>query len=136
MTTTEDAWYEQERWILDLRRRVDALEQRALTAPEPSADQRRLNNPVQIAECGGPCSEGGPAACDCGALAEPAPAADRPLWKVMRGAYASVRPLSVAEGYAAEIDAVADWLDARAVGVDAVVVLHAEARRTREGRDG
>ena len=86
----------------DLRRRVEALEQRAAPAPEPA----------------------------------PAPAADRPLWEVVAQArYNSdgARMASVRLATAAEIDVVAEWLDARAVGVDAVVVLHAEARRAREG---
>ncbi len=114
MATTED-WakletaaqvWGQSRCIIDLRRRVEALEQRALTAPEPSAAE--------------------PA---------PAPAADRPLWEVMRQARRVAKAVesSIASRYAAEIDAVADWLDARAVGVDAIVALHAEARRAREG---
>ena len=30
--------------------------------------RRCIYNPVQIAECGGPCWEIGPEACDCGAL--------------------------------------------------------------------
>ena len=97
----------------DLRRRVEALEQRA-TTEESSAP-------------------------------EPAPAADRPLWEVMQDAHlneagmvlysnSSQPVLGEPDRFtrAAEIDAVADWLDARAVGVDAVVVLHAEARRARQ----
>lgn len=30
--------------------------------------RRCIYNPVQIAECGGPCEQIGPEACDCGAL--------------------------------------------------------------------
>ena len=96
------------RCITDLRRRVEALEQRAdaeqSSAPEPA-----------------------PA---------PAPAADRPLWEVMRERFTAV-PLpdrSLADSYAAEIDAVASWLDARGYGWDAAAALHAEARRAREGQ--
>ena len=47
--------------------------------PEPQSMRRvYINNPTQIAECGGPCTEGGPEACDCGALwrDEPALAAE------------------------------------------------------------
>jgi hypothetical protein len=38
-------------------------------APPPLAGHARwfINNPVQIAECGGPCTSG-PSHCDCGAL--------------------------------------------------------------------
>jgi hypothetical protein len=36
----------------------------------PKGQFRRVYhyNPATIAECGGPCEEGGPAACDCGAI--------------------------------------------------------------------
>ena len=44
----------------------------ALAEPEPVSEKSKgracINNPVQIAECGGPCLESGPEACDCGAL--------------------------------------------------------------------
>lgn len=87
--------------LLDLRRRVEALEQRRAATEESSAT-------------------------------EPAPAADRPLWRQMHLAYYEVS--DAPEDWAAVLDAVADWLDARAVGVDAIVALHAEARRAREGQ--
>ena len=87
----------QARCILDLRRRMEALEQRALTAPEPSA-------------------------------AEPAPAADRPLWREVRGAMQAV-PGEI-DWVAAQL-AVADWLAARGCEVSADL-LRAEARRARQ----
>lgn len=90
MTTTDD--------ILDLRARVEALEQRAATE-ESSAIE--------------------PA---------PAPAADGPLWQVMRDAHGTCIPDSL--GYAAEIDAVADWLAARGCAGSADM-LRTEARRAR-----
>ena len=38
-------------------------------AEQPVGQSRRcIYNPVQIAECGGPCEQIGPEACDCGAL--------------------------------------------------------------------
>lgn len=42
---------------------------RGLQPPPPLVGHARwfINNPVQIAECGGPCSAG-PSHCDCGAL--------------------------------------------------------------------
>jgi hypothetical protein len=40
-----------------------------LVDSEPVGQSRRcIYNPVQIAECGGPCEQIGPEACDCGAL--------------------------------------------------------------------
>ena len=42
---------------------------RAALAEQPVGQSRRcIYNPVQIAECGGPCEQIGPEACDCGAL--------------------------------------------------------------------
>ena len=42
---------------------------RAALAEQPVEQSRRcIYNPVQIAECGGPCEQIGPEACDCGAL--------------------------------------------------------------------
>lgn len=109
MTTFEDAWKRVERWaqkggandccLLDLRRRVEALEQRTLTAPEPSA-------------------------------AEPAPAADRPLWREVRGAMQAVP--GEFNWVAAQL-AVADWLAARE-HCGAASALRIEARRAREGQ--
>ena len=112
MATTED-WATMEtfaddpiatgtRCLLDLRRRVEALEQRApAPAPEPG----------------------------------PAPAADRPLWEVMQKAWRSAEAVEFIfrHRYAAEIDAVAEWLDARGC-MDAGDLLRAEARRAREGQ--
>ena len=37
------------------------------TAPEPYIQRSYIHNAVQIAECGGPCSQGA-RYCDCGAL--------------------------------------------------------------------
>ena len=59
--------------------------------PVPVGTTRRVyfDMPSTIAECGGPCSEGGPEACDCGALwrdepvAEPEPV--RPTDKELLG---------------------------------------------------
>lgn len=65
----------------------------------------------------------------------PAPAADRPLWEVMvQARYNSDGPRmgSVRLATAAEIDAVADWLDARGCH-GAAHDLRIEARRAREG---
>ena len=47
----------------------------ALAQPEPK--RRYIYNPVQIAECGGPCEQG-PEHCDCGELwlAQPEPVAE------------------------------------------------------------
>lgn len=91
MTTTDD--------ILDLRRRVEALEQRATPAPDPA----------------------------------PAPAADRPLWRVVHEAWSATgAAASDATGYAAEIDAMADWFDSRGCH-GAAHDLRAEAQRAREG---
>ena len=82
--------------ILDLRRRVEALEQRA---------------------------------------AAPAPAADRPLWEVMYDARCDVllQGEAIAHRYAAEIDAVADWLEDKGY-LRGWELLRAEARRAREGQ--
>ena len=109
MTALEDAWDFQKSWaerdneyalcMMDLRRRVEALEQRA-AAPEP----------------------------------EPAPAADRPLWVVMKDAFTKIeRPLP--HQLAAEIDAVASWLEQRYLDryPGAAELLRIEARRAREG---
>ena len=62
-----------------------------------------------------------------------APAADRlkPLWEVMGQAYA--RAGGHQAGYAAEIDAVADWLDCHGRHYSAAAALRTEARRGREG---
>ena len=112
--TLEDAWQVQEKWarephydvdarcLLDLRARVEALEPRAATE-ESSATE--------------------PA---------PAPAADRPLWAQMHKAYglATAAHPTYSARYAAEIDAVADWL-ARSLPIDPVKLLRAEARRAR-----
>ena len=104
MATTED-WakletaaqvWGQSRCIIDLRRRVEALEQRA---------------------------------------AAPAPAADRPLWEAMSQArYNSDGPrmASVRLATAAEIDAVADWLEGKGY-LRGWELLRAEARLVREG---
>ena len=111
MATTDDAWKRVERWakdggsndrcILELRARVEALEQRA-AAPEPA----------------------------------PAPAADRPLWAQMEAAYGlAKREYSATPArYAAEIDAVADWLShSTEPGLHlAAEILRTEARRARE----
>jgi len=104
MATTED-WakletaaqvWGQSRCIIDLRRRVEALEQRA---------------------------------------AAPAPAADRPLWEVMYDARCDVllQGEAIAHRYAAEIDAVADWLEDKGY-LRGWELLRAEARRAREGQ--
>ena len=61
--------------------------------------------PSQIAECGGPCLERGRDACDCGLREYGLP----PLWQVMRDAFCDA-PGS-AEGYAAELRAIADALE-------------------------
>ena len=57
--------------------RAADLLSRLTPQPVPDGPTRRVyfDMPSQIAECGGPCSEGGPEACDCGALwrDEPAP---------------------------------------------------------------
>ena len=103
MATTED-WakletaaqvWGQSRCIIDLRRRVEALEQRA---------------------------------------AAPAPAADRPLWEVMYDARCDVllQGEAIAHRYAAEIDAVADWLEGKGY-LRGWELLRAEARLVREG---
>ena len=62
----------------------------------------------------------------------PAPAADRPLWEVMRVAWNYRGNMRPEDDWAAAIDAVADWLDARGSRY-ARDVLRAEARRAREG---
>jgi len=57
--------------LMDDRRETHALaiEARAALAEQPVGQSRRcIYNPVQIAECGGPCEQIGPEACDCGAL--------------------------------------------------------------------
>ena len=53
--------------------------------PEKSKDRVCINNPVQIAECGGPCLESGPDACDCGALwrDQPAPPPKEEVAKIV-----------------------------------------------------
>lgn len=107
--TTTDQWRTIEGWaehltgvghdptaacLLDLRRRVEALEQRA-AAPEPA----------------------------------PTPAADRPLWREVRGAMQAVP--GELDWVAAQL-AVADWLAARE-HCGAASALRIEARRAREG---
>ena len=110
MATIDDAWRRVERWakdggsndrcILDLRARVEALEQRAT-----------IKESLTV---------------------EPAPAPDdRPLWQVMREAYWSAGMDGA--GFAAEIDAVADWLDCHGRHYSAAAALRTEARRAREG---
>ena len=105
MATIEEAWKLQEHWssdhdsacLLDLRARVEALEQRQ--APEPA----------------------------------PAPAAYPPLlWEEMRDAYLNALPAIDAITYAAELEAVADWLTSRE-HCGAASALRTEARRAREG---
>lgn len=104
------------------------------TAERRTVERRRFNSPVQIAECGGPCAEGGPDACDCGALVEPeqrpAPAADRPLWREVRGATQAVP--GELDWVAAQL-AVADWLAARE-HCGAASALRIEACRAREAQ--
>lgn len=108
--TIEDAWKFQEEWakdpnydsdaccLLDLRRRVEALEQRAAaSATEPT----------------------------------PAPAADRPLWKVMDRVFYDNGGQDHDE-WVATINAVADWLSARE-HCGAASALRSEALRAREG---
>ena len=112
--TLEDSWDFQKSWaerddedalcMMDLRRRVEALEARA-AAEESSATE--------------------PA---------PAPAADRPLWKLMRVAWNYRGNMRPEDDWAAAIDAVADWLAARnPVHRGAVFALRSEACRAREG---
>ena len=48
-----------------------ALERLKELEANKSMSNNYIHNPVQIAECGGPCEEGGPEACDCGALRKP-----------------------------------------------------------------
>lgn len=62
--------------------------------------------PSQIAECAGPCLEGGPDACDCG-LREYG--RTPPLWEMMHAAYSPHRaPGSWRLGYAAQIRALVE----------------------------
>jgi hypothetical protein len=59
----ESALGHQRPWVTALNRA------RAALAEQPVGQSRRcIYNPVQIAECGGPCEQIGPEACDCGAL--------------------------------------------------------------------
>jgi hypothetical protein len=92
-------------YILDLRRRVEALEARAAT------EQSSATEPA------------------------PAPAADRPLWEVMSHAYYPIPPSGDKHDWADAIDAVATWLERRYLDryPGAAELLRNEARRTREG---
>ena len=67
---------------------------RAALAEQPVGQSRRcIYNPVQIAECGGPCEQIGPEACDCGALwvsqdaEQPVEPTDKELCETYRTAY-------------------------------------------------
>ncbi len=174
MTTLEDAWKQVKRWaqqdkfgtdrcLLDLRRRVEALEQRAAT-PEPVQEwirrkvyknsteysdyikQRFQDRTSSSFEFDGHRWQYEHSSFDDTGEYDlisrppapepaPAPAADRPLWEVVAQArYNSdgARMASVRLATAAEIDAVADWLAARGCAGSADL-LHAEARRAREG---
>jgi hypothetical protein len=58
-----------ETYLLDLDEHPLVVRARAALAEQPVGQSRRcFYNPVQIAECGGPCEQIGPEACDCGAL--------------------------------------------------------------------
>ena len=66
----------------------------AALAEQPVGQSRRcIYNPVQIAECGGPCEQIGPEACDCGALwvdqdtEQPVKPTDKELCETYRTAY-------------------------------------------------
>jgi hypothetical protein len=123
MATTDD--------ILDLLRRVEALEARAATEQSSATDvdSALLRTGMVTARHLATIKE------SLTVEPAPAPAADRPLWEVMSQArYSSVgaRMGSVRLATAAEIDAVAEWLDARGSSY-ARDVLRAEARRAREG---
>lgn len=70
------------------------LRARAALAEQPVGQSRRcIYNPVQIAECGGPCEQIGPEACDCGALwvsqdaEQPVEPTDKELCETYRTAY-------------------------------------------------
>lgn len=56
-------------WLIG---RLDRENRCGPVGPPPRLKPRRSRdycyNPASIAECGGPCSEGGPEACDCGAV--------------------------------------------------------------------
>ena len=67
---------------------------RAALAEQPVGQSRRcIYNPVQIAECGGPCEQIGPEACDCGALwvsqdaEQPVEPTDKELCETYQTAY-------------------------------------------------
>jgi hypothetical protein len=74
-----------------------------------STTHGKYPTPSQIAECAGPCLEGGRDACDCGLREYGLP----PLWQVMDTAYdESVPPAGkewqLSHGYAAEIRALVE----------------------------
>ena len=73
----DDDWYHASARIM--RRAADLLS-RLAPQPVPEGPTRRVyfDMPSQIAECGGPCLEGGPEACDCGALWKDEPVPEMP----------------------------------------------------------
>jgi len=118
-------------YILDLRRRVEALEARA-AAEESSAtdvDSALLRTGMVTARHLATIKE------SLRVEPAPAPAADRPLWEVMYDARCDVllQGEAIAHRYAAEIDAVADWLEDKGY-LRGWELLRAEARRAREGQ--
>lgn len=65
-----------ELWDADCDINMEINELRAALA-EPEPQRCYLYNPVQIAECGGPCQQG-PEHCDCGELCVTEPASEPP----------------------------------------------------------
>ena len=135
MTTLEEAWKKVERWadidrsssdlcLLDLRRRVEALEARAATEESSATDvdSALLRTGMVTARHLATIKE------SLRVEPAPAPAADRPLWREVRGATQAVP--GEFDWVAAQL-AVADWLAARE-HCGAASALRAEARRARE----
>jgi hypothetical protein len=118
-------------YILDLRRRVEALEARA-AAEESSAtdvDSALLRTGMVTARHLATIKE------SLRVEPAPAPAADRPLWEVMSHACYPIPPSGDKHDWADAIDAVATWLERRYLDryPGAAELLRNEARRAREG---
>ena len=137
MTTLEEAWKKVERWadidrsssdlcLLDLRRRVEALEARAATEESSATDvdSALLRTGMVTARHLATIKE------SLRVEPAPAPAADRPLWAQMAETYYEAP--DDPEEWAAVLDVVADWLAAREY-CGAASALRIEARRARKG---